>query len=190
MKLYSTRLSPECQRVRIALNLKQIDYELVSAEKEQSAAAPVLLTEGEQSIRQSLAIIEYLEEICPRPGLLPEDRELRARVRSFSHCIACDVQPMLSDPLGLESERFTEEELSQRVMRGLHALEYTLARQAITGTYCFGECLTMADVLLVPLVSMARRMKITMSTYPHIDRIYENCMHLTPFMDAAPELHP
>ena len=190
MKLYSASLSPECHRVRIVLNLKQLEYELVSVTEEGYATAPVLQTGEDQRIRQSLAIIEYLEEISPKPRLLPESSDLRARVRSFSHCIACDVQPMLSDPLGLETERFTEEELNLRLMRGLDALEYALAHQANTGTYCFGESLTMADVMLIPLVSMARRLRIAMSPYPHIERIYDNCTHIPAFGDAAPERQP
>ncbi len=190
MKLYSTSLSPECHRVRIVLNLKQLDYELVSVDDKQSATVPVLQISDDQTLRQSLAIIEYLEEIEPKPRLLPDNPELKARVRSFSHCIACDVQPMLSDPLGLETERFTDEELHLRLMRGLEALEYTLAHQAFTGTYCFGESLTMADVLLIPLVSMARRLKVAMSPYPHIGRIYDNCTHIPAFGDATPERQP
>jgi len=212
VKLYSYWRSSAAYRVRIALNLKGLDYEI----------APVHLTEkgGEQHgdefravnpqglvpvlvdrsrvIRQSMAIIEYLEEAYEgERKLLPATARERARVRGLANIIAADIHPLnnLRVMQYLEREFNTpqveRERLTQHWIReGFTAFEQLLADNPSTGTYCEGDEPTMADICLVPQVYNAKRWSVDMTPFPLIQRINDSCAKLEEFERARPENQP
>lgn len=208
MKLYSYYRSSAAYRVRIALNLKGMPYDYVPVNLltgEQKGVAyttrnpqgllPALELESGETLAQSLAILEWLEESCPPPALLPHDPLLRARVRSLAYHIACDIHPLnnlsvtgyLRDHLGAG-----EEEVHQWycawVDRGFSAIEQGLAQTM--GDCCFGDQPTLADVCLVPQVYNAYRFKVPMENYSNIRQVYQHCNSLEAFERAAPEAQP
>ncbi len=209
MKLYSYWRSSAAYRVRIALNLKQLNVEtlpvhlLKDGGQQHSAAfrelnpaelVPVL-EDGKENLNQSLAIIEYLEEMHPEPALLPKEAIARAKVRALALDIACDMHPLnnlrvlqyLTGPLAL-SEAQKLEWLHHWMHSGFKALEQRLAVSA--GTYCYGDTVSLADLCLVPQVYNALRFKLEMMDYPNINRIYHHCQQLAAFALAAPEQQP
>lgn len=209
MKLYSYWRSSAAYRVRIALHLKQLSFETIpvhllkdggqqhSADYQQRNPSQLvpLWQEQEFSLHQSLAIIEYLEEMYPEPALLPEEPELRAQVRAVALDIACDIHPLNN----LRVLQYLTEQLAQSEQQkltwiqhwlhtGFSALEMRLARTA--STFCFGEQVTLADICLVPQVYNAQRFKLDLQQYPHISRIAQHCQQLAAFALAAPEQQP
>jgi maleylacetoacetate isomerase len=208
--LYSYWRSSSSYRVRIALNLKGIDYEqapvhLVRNGGEQNHQAyreinplglvPALVHDG-QVVVQSLAICEYLEEAFPAPPLLPPDKRGRARVRSIAQSIASEIQPM--NNLGvmqyLEKEMGQTEEAVRKwyvhwVDRGFSAIETWLGSQD-TGRFCHGDAPGLADCFLVPQVYNAERFSCDLEPYPQIMRITSLCRELPGFRAAAPENQP
>lgn len=210
-RLYSYWRSSASYRVRIALNLKEIDYEIVPVHLvrdggEQRKAdfleinpqgfVPVL-ADGQRIVRQSLAIMEYLDEMHPDRPLLPATARDRARVRGLAQMIACDTAPLgnlsvlqyLETELGLDEPR-RHAWVRHWVARGLAAFELMLADSPSTGDYCDGEMPTMADCCLVPQVYNARRFDIEISQWPTIDRIVAACDELPAFADAHPDQQP
>jgi maleylacetoacetate isomerase/maleylpyruvate isomerase len=209
--LYGYWRSSAAYRVRIALNLKGIEYEqapvhLVRNGGEQhqpdyralnpQRLVPTLAI-GETVITQSLAILEYLEETGPAPALLPDDAVGRARVRSLAQIVACDVHPLqnlrvlnyLTGQLGTsDSQRSAW--ARHWISEGLRALEERLSRSAATGTYCHGETPGLADICLVPQLYNARRFACELDAFPTVRRIDEACRELTAFRAAAPEAQP
>ena len=211
--LYDYWRSSAAYRVRIALNLKGLPYEsrpvhLVRDGGEQHAASyrslnpqelvPCLL-DGERALTQSLAIIEYLDEMHLDKGesLLPADARGRARVRALAMVIACDAHPLgnLRVLQRLESQFDADE--TQRAAWSRHwiatsfnALEPLLADNVATGRYCHGETPGLADICLVPQVYNARRWKVPLDDYPTVRRIYGACNELEAFQRAAPEVQP
>jgi maleylacetoacetate isomerase len=210
IKLYSYWRSSACYRVRIALNLKQLPYETIAvhlAKSEQHAPGfrevnpqeliPVLM-HGGRLLRQSLAIIDYLDENfdTSRP-LMPSVARERQRVRAIAQMIACDIHPLnnLRVQQYLEKEfKATEKQREAWTRRwieeGFDALEAVLADSLATGTYCEGDSPTMADCCLVPQVYNARRFGVDMDKYPNIARIDAECLKLPAFDLARPELQP
>ena len=220
MILYDYFRSSAAYRVRIALNLKNLSAEQRSIHlgknanrtAEYKAVNPQgfvpYLVDGTYSLSQSLAIIEYLNDLYPEPPLLPLDPAQRAWVRSLALAIACDIHPLnnkrvldyLVEEMGLSAEQKktwyrhwiaegfegVEKMLTSRDQgkRGSHAGE--LAR----GKFCFGDYPTLADVCLVPQVANARRFKCDMSAYPRINAISEHCVTLAPFDLAQPSRQP
>ena len=196
MKLYSRNVSPADQMVRLALLFKDIDHVMAESDAEALAGlhyqggaheSPVLDT-GDQQLTQAMAILEYLEDVHPEPALLPEQPLVRARVRSFAQLIFSDIQPYAHARVSGYMENRLQIPRDEQALwfchwleTGLARLEFILAHQAQTGTYCFGEQLTMADLILVPLVVTAGRLDIDMRSFPHISRIVENCMELELF---------
>ncbi len=206
MKLYGYFRSSAAYRVRIALNLKQVEYEdsfihLRKKEMRQDeflqinpqGLVPVLDDNG-AVLTQSISIIEYLEEKFPTPRLLPESEVDRAFVRSIALSIACDIHPLnnlrvlryLAYNLNLDDEtrntwyrHWIEEEF--------RALETRLTASGNDGLYCFGNTPTMADVCLVPQMANARRFHCDLSEYPRLAEIDANCRKLGEFIKAAPE---
>lgn len=210
-RLYTYWRSSSAYRVRIALNLKQLDHELVPVHLvkdggEQNHEAyrrmnpqglvPVLV-DGSRIIRQSIAIIEYLDELYPEPPLLPANIRSRSRVRSIAHTIACEIQPLnnLRVLMYLEKEaglnKAARNEWYQTwLAEGFAAVEDLLEQSPTTGEFCEGDTPTMADACLIPQVYNAIRYECDMSPYPLIAQINENCMALTAFQRAAPENQP
>lgn len=212
MKLYTYFRSSAAYRVRIALNLKGLSYEsvpvhLVRGGGEQRQAAylalnpaglvPALENEAGQVLTQSLAIIEYLEDIHPTPALLPADALDRARVRALAQTIACDTHPLnnlrvlqyLGKTLGAD-ESARQAWYKHWVAVGLGAVERLLAADPKTGDFCHGDAPGLADCCLVPQVFNARRFDCDLSAMPLIERIVANCEQLPAFQAAAPVQQP
>jgi len=208
IKLYSYYRSSAAYRVRIALNLKGIDYQLqalnlLTGEEKQApytelnpqGLVPILEHDGRQ-ISQSMAILEYLEERYPDPRLLPRDASERAWVRALANIVACDIHPVnnlrilkyLAQELGVE-EKQKLEWYRHWVEQGFDALETHLLGTS-NQQFCFGETPGLADVLLVPQVYNARRFEVDMDRYPVIAAIEQHCLSLPAFDRAVPENQP
>ena len=211
MKLYDYFRSSAAYRVRIGLRLKGLEYEsvpvhLIRGGGEQlqdayrainpSALVPALAEDG-ATITQSLAILEYLDEMHPLVPLLPRDAQGRARVRSLALTIACDIHPLnnlrvlryLVKEAGL-SEDAKNAWYVHWVQEGFAALEAHLAGSSDTGRFCHGDTPTLADCVLVPQVFNAVRFNIDMAPYPTIMRIDAACMELPAFIAAHPSQQP
>jgi maleylacetoacetate isomerase len=207
LKLYTYFRSSAAFRVRIALHLKGLHFEAIPVHLlrdggEQHSTAYVelnparlvpTLQEGALGLTQSLAIIEYLEEIHPEPPLLPPTPEARARVRSLAQSIACDIHPInnLRVLRYLEASLRIDEQARSGWSRhwidvGFGAIERMLADAPTTGTCCYGDSPTLADCCLIPQVFNALRLKCPLERFPTIMRIYEHCMRLEAFQRAAP----
>jgi maleylacetoacetate isomerase len=211
LTLYDYWRSSACYRVRIALSLKGLPYtakpvHLLNNGGEQhkpeyhrlnpQEAVPVLM-DGARVIRQSLAILEYLDEVHPDVPLLPAAARDRAHVRGLALLVACDIHPLnnLRVIQYLELEHGVQQAERERWMRhwmeeGLRAFEAILAGDAATGTYCHGDTPTIADACLIPQVYSANRFGVDMTPYPTIRRINEECLSLLAFDAARPERQP
>ena len=207
LELYNFWRSSASYRVRIALNLKSLPYayhgvNLVKDGGEQWRAAyksinpqsrvPTLVHDG-QRFSQSLAIIEYLDEVFPGSKLLPHDPVDRARVRMLSQIIASDVQPLqntsttryLKDVLKLDDAAINTW-LKEWITRGLDAYNAQLESDHLAGKFSHGDAPTMADCCLVPQMYAAQRFGVEPSRYPRLALIWENCNHLSAFAAAHP----
>jgi maleylpyruvate isomerase len=205
MKLYQAVRSSASFRVRVALNLKGLPYESVVLDLRKGAhraadyarvnpaqAVPALV-DGNHTLAQSMAILEYLDEAYPRPPLLPASPLERARVRAISQLISCDIHPLdnLRVLSWLEKELRVEQPAIDRwyhhwIHQGFGALEQILGEPG-TGTFCQGYAPTMADCCLVPQVTNAERFKVDLGSYPRIVRIHEACMQIDAFAKAHPD---
>jgi maleylpyruvate isomerase len=207
MKLHGYFRSGAAYRVRIALNLKglRVDHVFHHLRKgEQKAPAylelnpqglvPSLVLDDGTVLTQSLAIIEWLEEMHPEPPLLPREAVARARVRAFALAIACDVHPLQN--LGV-LQRLRSLQLDSTAVAGwansvndagLLPCEALLADQP--GPFCFGDTPTLADVCLVPQLASARRFKVDVSRFPRLLAAEAAAQQLAAFADAAPERQP
>ena len=211
MKLHGYFRSSASYRVRIALNLKGLSYEQASvhlmrgggeqfttAFRQLNAQALVpVLQDGERVLTQSLAIMEYLEEVHPQPPLLPKNPAARARVRSLALAVACEIHPLnntrvlayLTGPLGLSSE-IRDKWYHHWIALGLQALEARLGLERETGKFCHADAPGLADCCLVPQLANARRFKCDVAPYPTLLRIEANCQALEAFRRAAPDQQP
>ena len=208
MKLYTYFRSSAAYRVRIAANLKGIPYEpefihLAKGKHNEPAykevnpvgLVPCIIEDG-QLLTQSLAIIEYLDETYPAVPLLPRDPWEKARVRSLSMLIACEIHPInnlrvLKYLTG--TMKHTEEERDtwyrHWVEDGLGKFEAMLG-DGKTGKFCHGDAPTMADACLVPQVANGKRFNCDFSKVPNVMRIFEECNKLEAFKKAAPPNQP
>lgn len=211
MKLYTYYRSSAAYRVRIALNLKGLAYDAVpvhlvrgGGEQRQadylalnpSGLVPTLV-DGPNTLSQSLAIIEYLDETHREPALLPGSPADRARIRAIAQSIACDIHPInnlrvlqyLTRELGIREEQ-KNAWYRHWIEVGLGAVESMLASDPRTGAFCHGDTPTLADCCLVPQVFNARRFGCDLSAMPLILGIAERCAGLDAFRRAAPEQQP
>jgi maleylpyruvate isomerase len=207
MILYGYSMSSAAYRVRIALTLKGIEATTVSKQLRRGehrlkdflqlnpqGLVPALELDDGRVLTQSLAIIEYLDEVYRQPPLLPARPADRARVRGMAQLIACDIHPLnnlrvlqyLEGPLG-QAPGTRDTWYRHWIEAGFAALEAMLGRDASRGRFCFGEAPTLADVCLVPQVFNARRFSVDLSAYPCIVAIDAACRELPAFARAAPE---
>ena len=209
MKLYNYFRSSASFRVRIALELKGLPYDyvpvhLVKGEHKQaayteispSALVPTLETAAGERLGQSMAIIEYIDEIHPEPPLLPSDAIGRARVRALAQLIACEIHPLnnLRVLKYLVRDLKVEEEAKNNWYRhwvrdGLEAFERELA-QLPAATYSFGDKPTLADCCLVPQIFNGRRFNTDYTGLPRTMAAFEACMALPAFQTAQPVNSP
>ena len=209
LRLYGYWRSSAAYRVRIGLNLKGLAYDSVpvhlirdGGEQHHSAFAQTnpqklipVLQHGERLIRQSLAILEYIDEVwSDAPSLLPATARGRARVRALSMIVACDIHPLnnLRVLQYLEREWHApqperDEWVRHWIREGFDAFEALLADDPATGTFCEGDQPTIADCCLVPQVYNARRFAVDLTPYPTVRRIEEACLALPAFDAARPE---
>lgn len=212
LQLYGYWRSSAAYRVRIGLNLKALAYEsmlvhLVRNGGEQHSPAfaqtnpqkliPVL-QHGERLVRQSLAILEYIDEVwSDAPALLPATARGRARARELSLMVACDIHPLNNLRVLQYLEREWNAPLPERdewvrhwIREGFDAFEALLVDDPATGTFCEGDQPTMADCCLIPQVYNARRFAVDLTPYPTILRIEAECLALPAFDNARPENQP
>jgi maleylpyruvate isomerase len=207
MKLHGYFRSSASYRVRIALNLKGLSAEHLThhlRKGEQRAASylsinpqglvPTLQDDRGAILTQSLAIIEWLDEIRPEPPLLPKDPLRRARVRAFAHAIASDTHPVQNlkvlarlRELG-QGDAAVTEWAAWANREGLAACETLIAHEA--GPFCFGAKPTLADLCLVPQLANARRFGVDVAAYPRLLKAEAAAKNLAAFADAAPERQP
>ena len=159
--------------------------------------SPSLQLAGGDVLTQSLAIIEYLEEVYPAPPLLPTDPNDRAWLRSIALSIACDIHPIdnLRVLRYLQNEMGVSEDAKNRwyrhwVEQGLASVERVLARDKRVGRFCFGDAPGFADCMLIPQVANGQRMQCDLSGMPTILRINQACLQLEAFAKAAPAQQP
>jgi maleylacetoacetate isomerase/maleylpyruvate isomerase len=209
MKLYNYFRSSASFRVRIALELKGLTYEylpvhLVKGEHRQaaygavspSALVPTLETDGGDRLEQSLAIIEYLDELHPEPRLLPADPIGRAKVRALAQLIACEIHPLNNlRVLKYLVNQFKVDEEGKTawyrhwVREGLEIFERELA-QLPPSTYCFGETPTLADCCLVPQIFNGKRFNTNFDGLTRTMAAFDACMKLPAFQKAQPSSCP
>jgi maleylacetoacetate isomerase len=211
LRLHTYWRSSAAYRVRIVLALKGLAYEsvprhLLRAGGEQRRAdyvatnpqglVPALEHDG-CVVTQSLAICEYLEEICPQPPLLPADPRSRAAVRAMALAIACDIHPLNN----LSVQQYLRAELGQGdegvtrwshhwIARGFRALEQLVSRNSADGRHCFGATVTLADAFLVPQLYNARRAQVDLAPYPGLLAVAQHLESLPAFAAARPEVQP
>lgn len=206
MKLYTFFRSSAAFRMRIALNYKGIAYdsEYVSLPKGEHLQPEFLrinpqgrvpaLVDGDTTLVQSMAAIEYLDETHPEPPLMPSTPTDRAYVRGLTQVISCDIHPLnnlavlnyLRQHLG-QDEDGVKVWYQHWVAEGFRGFEGLLKTYGLSGKYCFGDQVTLADTCLVPQVFNAQRFKCPLEAYPTTMAIFDNLCALKPVQDAFPE---
>lgn len=211
LQLYSYWRSSAAYRVRIGLNLKGLHYDIIPVhlvreggqqhspqfrEINPQQLIPVL-QHGHRQLKQSLAILEYLDEIWPQPALLPSTARQRQRVRALALLVACDIHPLNN----LRVMQYFEQEwnvpqperdewVRHWIADGFAAAETMLADHPSTGTYCEGNLPGLADCCLIPQIYNARRFGVDMAAYPTLQRVEAACLALPAFDAARPERQP
>lgn len=203
MILHSYYRSSAAYRVRIALNLKQIEHTIEAVNllkkehnradyltKQPQGLVPCLETDKGQFLAQSGAILSYLDNLYPDPRLLPPDHFQAAKIQSFVDMIACDIHPIcnlrilsyLTEDLKVDGKQKLAW-YQHWIILGFTALETLLEKTK----YCFGEHVTSADIYLIPQVYNALRFEVDMAAFPQIMNVYQNCNQLDAFIQAKPE---
>ena len=206
LKLHNYFRSSTSTRLRAALKIKGLEYDYLSyallkgenraqgyLAKNPAGLVPSLELDDGTVLTQSLAIIEWLDEVHPDPALLPADPIGRARVRSLSYMIACEVHPVnnlrvLQHVEGLGGDK--AEWFRHWVGVTFEALEAALAGHPDTGRFCHGDSPTMADLCLYAQVYNNKRFEVDMTPYPTVMRIFDACDALPAFAAAAPPNQP
>jgi len=210
MKLYGFWRSLATYRVRVALAIKGLraedlsinllqgvqhgdDYKAVNPQ----SVVPALVIDDGPPLFQSLAIVEYLEETCPEPPLLPKDPRGRARVRGLSLIVACDGHPLIVPRIRnyLEREMHQDEATRNRwlqhwTLKALEALEAHLSKERETGRFCHGDAPTMADICLASQVFAAGYFDAKTTSVPTVKRIFDECMKIDAFDRSQPTKQP
>ena len=202
--LHDYARSSAAYRVRIALNLKGLDYEsrqvdLVAGDQHSPTyrqlnplgLVPMLEIDG-LKLTQSLSIIMYLASRFPDPPLLPADPAEAAHVRGMALAIACEIHPLnnlrvrkyLSDVLGVDKAA-GDAWYAHWITEGFTALEAMAAPRA--GAFLFGDAPTIADICLVPQMYNARRFEVPVDAYPTLVRADENANRMEAFGQAHPD---
>jgi maleylacetoacetate isomerase len=210
MKLYNFWRSLAAFRVRIALKLKSQDFDVISMDLlkgEQfdpnfiglnpQGMVPALVLDDGEILTQSMAILEYLDEVYPTPPLLPQDPRARARVRNICMITVADTHPLvvprvrkyIGEELGLDDPTL-EAWISNWTQLGLAAIEARIANHNPDGLYCEGNDVTMADLCVVPQVGAALMFGEPLEPYPNTLRVFEACMDLSEFFDSRPQVQP
>lgn len=207
-KLYEYFRSSASYRVRIALNIKGLDYEANNIDLRTGShygdyrtinpqcLVPALVM-NDQVFTQSLAIIDYLEHVAPEPALLPNDPVKRAHVLEMAHVIAMDIHPINNlRVLNYLTKEFkaNEEDINQWyqhwIREGFQAYTAHVQQHQASNHVSFGDQITLADVCLIPQVYNALRFGLDMSKFSEIMLIYESCLKHSAFDRARPESHP
>lgn len=209
MQLYNFFNSSTSWRVRIALALKGFDYQHQGINirvGEQATASflklnpshsvPLLITDDGQPISQSLAIIDYLDNLSPHARLIPLEPLARARVLEVANLIGCDIHPLnnlrvlgyLNKQLAI-SDQQKEAWYKHWIEEGMKALETMLSRHG-SGSYCFGDSPSLADCCLVPQVANALRMGCELQRFEQVLTVYQLCLEHPAFIKAQPHNQP
>lgn len=209
-ELFSFWRTSATYRVRVGFNLKGVQpeehYVNLDAGEQRSevflkinplGAVPALVDrEAGQStipLTQSLAILEFLEEIYPTPAMLPQDAHGRARVRSLAAMLAADTHPLITPRV--KKYLTTAGNFDEAAWRawqihwfgtGLQALEQRLANETGTGKFCHGDTPTIADICLASIIVVMRTFKIEVADIPTAQRIMATCEQLDAFAKADP----
>lgn len=209
LQLYSYYRSSSAYRVRIALNLKHLKYvykpiHLLNNGGEQNSPefqklnpkkeVPVLI-HNDRAISQSVAIIEYLDEIYPLPLLYPTDRYLRSQVRAACEIINSGIQPLQNLSVQKDIQKATgisDEEKAKLTItwieNGLKSFENLI--NPYRKDFCFGNEITAADIFLVPQIFSSKRFGADINKFPKLLKIYENCVDIDAFKLADPSCQP
>ena len=208
MKLYTFFRSSAAYRVRIALNLKGLPHEMAPIHMRKEGGqhrkpdykainpqmrVPALELSGGEVLTQSLAIIEYLDDIHPEPPLLPADALDRAKVRAIAQMVACDIHPLNNLVVLMYLKNVLKHDQAEIdtwyhhwVTEGFNAIEAMIT----PAPYACGAKVTLADICLVPQVYNARRLNVPLDKFPKIVAVEAACLKLAAFDEAQPENQP